>query len=208
MLIHDRFIFLHLQKTGGTYLAKALREELPKGSLRSGAPGTLHPGWDDIPPEARDRPVLFYVRNPWDWYVSYYHHLLDRQPDNGLFQIALAGGRNDFGTALRLGLRELRDFSPKSTDPYTARFLEFAGSGLDSERLTIGRFESIFDDLERFLQGAGVELSAESAARIRAGKPVNASSTRGNYRDYYDDELRDLVGESSRMLIERFGYRY
>ena len=26
-----------------------------------------------MPPEAEGRPVLMYVRNPWDWYVSWYH---------------------------------------------------------------------------------------------------------------------------------------
>ena len=47
----------------------------------------------------------------------------------------------------------------------------------------------------------------EEIGRIRAGAPVNASD-HGPYRDYYDDELRDLVGKACRPLIERFGYRF
>lgn len=201
MLIHEKFVFLHLQKTGGTFLAKALKQELPSGSLQRGAPGKMHPGWSDIPAEARDRPVIFYVRNPWDWYVSYYHHLLDRRPDNGVFRRLMGSGGNDFGTVLRLALANTHD-------PYTARFCEFAGAGLQSDRLTIGRFESLLEDLEQFMSTAEVELPMGAMSRLRESQPINAATDRGHYRDYYDASLRDLVERSSRLLIERFDYRF
>ena len=71
----------------------------------------------------------------------------------------------------------------------------------------MGRFESLVDDLGGFLDSAGVELPDGAIERIRSAAPLNASE-RGPYRDYYDDELRDLVGESCRPLIERFGYAF
>ena len=42
------------------------------------------PAARDIPPEFRDLPVLGFVRNPWDWYVSWYHYIrAQEQRKNG-----------------------------------------------------------------------------------------------------------------------------
>jgi hypothetical protein len=225
MLIHDRFVFIHLQKTGGSFLADALKRSFPPGSLVRGAPGTLHPGWDDIPAEARGRPVLVYVRNPWDWYVSWYHFVLRRRPDNLIFDGLLGGGANDFATTVRnacggisaeddprvaellgKGL-PLVDLMAEGHDFYTARFLEFVGAGLDSDLLNVARYESLADDAERFLERVGVALSDETRAALRSGERINAGE-RGAYRDYYDDELRDLVGDACSLFVRRFGYRF
>ena len=226
MLIHDRFVFLHLQKTAGTFIAKALQRELPKRSLRSGAPGKLHPGWDDIPSDAMDRPVLLYVRNPWDWYVSWYHFVMATRPDNLVFRLLFAEGGNDFPTTVRNAcegipidgdpaLEELisrggnrqMELQLQGYDFYTARFLEFVGEGLDSDRLTIGRYESLFDDLECFLGRVGVSLTDAAKTRLRTGAPLN-NTPHKPYRHYYDAELRDVVGSCCRRLIDRFGYSF
>jgi hypothetical protein len=215
MLIHDRFVFIHLQKTAGTFLADALRRELPAGSLVRGAKGILHPGWDEIPDEARDRPVLAYVRNPWDWYVSWYHYVMSQAPGSAVYRILFGNGRNDFGTSIRNacaglvepGRPERVRFAGRGDDFYTTRFRDFCGAGIDSELLTVGRFESLVDDLERFLDRVGVSLSAEAIARIRTGKPLKVTAHQP-YREYYDDDLRDLVGDSCRTLVERFDYAF
>jgi hypothetical protein len=34
------------------------------------------------------------------------------------------------------------------------------------------------------------------------------ATRRRAYRDYYDDELRELVGEKARAIIERYGYSF
>ncbi len=215
MLIHDRFIFIHLQKTAGTFLANSLRREMPAGSLVRGLPEKLHPGWDDIPDEARDRPVLMYVRNPWDWYVSWYHFVRSRQPGNAAFRVLFGNGKNDFATAVRNactgmvepGEPEVVRFIGRGDDFYTTRFRNFCGAGLSSDLLTVGRYESLVDDLEQFLVKVGAPLSTAAITRIRAGKPLKATEHRP-YREYYDRELRDLVDRSCRMFIERFNYRF
>lgn len=215
MLIHDRFVFIHLQKTAGTFLADALRREMPPGSLVRGAPGLLHPGWDDIPDEARDRPVLAYVRNPWDWYVSWYHFIMSQASGSIVYRVLLGNGHNDFATSIRnacsglveAGRPETLHFIGRGDDYYTTHVREFYGAGIDSELLTIGRYESLVEDLVRFLENVGAPLNADSIDRIKAGKPLKVTE-HPPYRECYDDELRDLVGASCRMLIERFGYNF
>lgn len=226
MLIHERFVFMHLQRTGGTFLSGAMRQSFPQGSLEAGAPGIYHPGWDRIPPEARGRRVLVYVRNPWDWYVSWYHAMLEREPERPLFKLLTSDGARDFETVMQR-LLSFQSYSTSAevaavgsrspamkmmldgTDLYSARFLSLLGEGVESELVTYGRFESLVPDFERFLDSAGVELDEDALATIRSAAPVNASSDRRPYREYYGSrELRRRVGEQSSLFTERFGYRF
>lgn len=210
MLIHERFVFLHLPKTAGTFLASSLRAEMPSNTLARGSPGKKHPGWNDIPFEARDRPVLVYVRNPWDWYVSWYHAVF---PSRWGPSRSPTAGVNDFDTVIRAACTGLIDPDGRQPGPgdredfYTTRIRRFCGDGLGSDRLTVGRYESLIEDLGDFLAMAGAPLSESALARIRAGEPVNASE-RKPYREHYDEGLQQLVEERCQMPIERFGYRF
>lgn len=239
MLIYDRFVFLHMPKTAGIFLTDALQDEF-------GPPGAVletHAGWDEIPPESVGRPVLMYVRNPWDWYVSWYHFWtrswLPRQDpslvrSNPWLRLLLGDdievvdgelrGVNDFGTTVRSACENLHPSHPAmeqmiedgvpyaasteaGDDFYTATFERLAGAGLGSGLLTIGRFETLFDDLERFFEKHGIPLGERAVERIAARPPVNVNDHRP-YREYYDDELRDLVGRCCRTIVETYDYRF
>lgn len=250
MLIHDRFVFLHVPKTAGTFLRRVLHEEVPGCEPLPGMPGSAHYGWDQIPEEAADRPVLAFVRNPWDWYVSWYSFAVGQAPetferrreqqpffrwlfadgppgskDSAPHSANGANGANPFATTLRracagfaggeereelerlVGRFELARPLLEGHDFYTARLMVTVGEGFESERATIGRFESLMDDLESFFANSGVDLPDGAMARIRAAAPVGASDRRP-YRAYYDAELRELVEASCGRLIERFGYGF
>lgn len=64
MFISDQLIFLQLQKTGSTHIAKLL-DHLLKGRPHAGHHDRLPGGWDSC-----GRPIIGSVRNPWDWYIS------------------------------------------------------------------------------------------------------------------------------------------
>jgi hypothetical protein len=203
VFIHDQFVFLEMRKTGSTYLVDALQRELPSGIE---SPLGKHAAWWQIPSEASGRPVLAYTRNPWDWYVSWHHfNLKQGGAPNGFWRALSAQGALGFAETARKAVT--LGTTIMGADLYSTLFRNLVGEALDSELLTIGRFETLFDDLESFLTVAGVELPDGAMARIRAGSPLNASE-HGLYRDYYDDELRDLVGDSCRPLIERFSYEF
>ena len=217
MLIHDRFVFLHVPKTGGRFVRSALLGELPECRELSGG-GARHYGWERIPAEAVGRPVLAFVRNPWDWYVSWYSFaaaqppaLLERlvsirpwlrdvlvsDPDVGSLKLG------DFDTTIRRACTR----AAGGEGVYVASLNAAFGSGLGSQLLTVGRFESLIDDLESFLALVGVVLDDDARGRIRAMDSIGAGD-RGPYRAYYDDELRDLVATSCAEPIERFGYGF
>lgn len=67
MIITDKFVFVHLHKSGGTFVGKTILELFPQArQIGYHYPITM------IPPEFQNLPVLGVVRNPWDFYVSYY----------------------------------------------------------------------------------------------------------------------------------------
>ena len=239
MLIYDDFVFMHTPKTAGYFVKEALIAELaaPSEQLKG------HAGWDSIPAAAVGRPVLMYVRNPWDWYVSWYHWMIginlsrksnaEVQENQWLrllfgedLKIADDGphGVNDFATMVRSACENLDPRHPlmaemiangdrhaeavaDGDDFYTANVKKVAGAGLGTDLLTIGRYESLFDDLAEFFTQNEIAVDDGLVPRMEARQPVNASPHR-HYREYYDDELRDLVGRSCRELIEGFDYAF
>ena len=71
MVITKHFVFLHMPKTGGTFVEKACGAHLPREWI---ATTSLHrhAPWEEIPERYQGLPVFFLVRNPWDWYVSWF----------------------------------------------------------------------------------------------------------------------------------------
>lgn len=206
MLVHDRFVFIHNQKCGGVFIRELLEKELGAEALREPRPHR-HVGWRKIPATARDRPVLCYVRNPWDWYVSWYQFKRQRPAAGGdpIFDRLSDGGRRGFAETVAAACAG-EGTESDDRDLYSLSFSYSAG-GVDPGLLTVGRFESLIDDLAGFLAAAGVELPRGAIARARARKPANATRHRP-YPEYYDAALRDTVGESCASLIERFGYAF
>ncbi|MGD1913894.1 MAG: hypothetical protein ACFB2X_24560 [Rivularia sp. (in: cyanobacteria)] len=67
MIITNNFVFLHLHKSGGNFVKKVIFQLFPQAQLIG-----HHYPIKMIPPEYQNLPVLGVVRNPWDFYVSYY----------------------------------------------------------------------------------------------------------------------------------------
>jgi hypothetical protein len=67
MVANDHMVLVHLHKTAGSFVTELLLRMVP-GSRRVG----YHFPAEMIPAEHRHLPVLGTVRNPWDFYVSYF----------------------------------------------------------------------------------------------------------------------------------------
>ncbi len=201
-----RFLFIHVCKTGGT----SVRRALAPYADRPGRPPRPWARWrPGLPPAADPCPLLpahataaearaalpaalfdgcfkfAFVRNPWDWQVSWYHFL---RRDTGHPQHALASRMAGFADFLRWRARH---------DPLLQKsFLTDAAGGPLVD--FVGRFESLAEDF-RFVCGA---------VGVRAGLPHLNRSPHGDYRSYYTPETRRLVEEVWREDIECFGYEF
>ena len=223
MLITKQFVFLHVPKTGGSFVQKLCQERLPPGSVIKQVPHGSH---DVIPSEFAHLPRLCFVRNPWDWYVSWYHHGVRAAAEQRPFgrslvwRVLFDEGRNDFRATVAAasggrqlvapagrGPRWLQAMNELDLDHYTATHRVMVGTGSEADRVEVGRFENLREDFLDFLRRHDVPVGSEFEHAVLASPPENPGE-RGDYREYYDDELRELVGRRAHIMIEEFGYSF
>jgi hypothetical protein len=82
MVITERFVYIHLPKTGGTFVEAALQRlfgdsaallvdtATERGRALIAGARDQHQTVSEIPTQYRDRPIAFTVRNPFDHHVS------------------------------------------------------------------------------------------------------------------------------------------
>jgi hypothetical protein len=237
MLITKHFVFLHYARTGGVFIRRACRDHLPADWLIS-EPEETHAHVADIPEQYANLPTVCFIRNPWDWYVSWYEFNLQywapetgRQPPQrptNFWTTLFGQGQNDFGQmvfnsctrdegnrAWEIAMREW------DVDLFSAIFFLMTGrapsppskgSSLESafaagRQVEVGRYESLREDFLDFLGRHEIPAPQAFLDVIRKG-PARHASMRRPYREYYDDELRDLVGYKARTVIAEQGYSF
>jgi hypothetical protein len=229
MIVTPRFVFLHLHKSGGTFVNECLFKFVPDA---------LHVGYhlprSMIPAEYAGLPVLGLVRNPWSYYVSWYRFQLKRPHPNFLFRILSDEGQLNFDATLRnmlnLGAGSVRlDLLIRALPPaYGNQGLNLPGFALEPIRSTqlgfysylyrylydgagspmvVGRMESLRKDLSRMLEKVSQPVTADMRAYIEKDSPRYASA-HSAYSDYYSSELRELVARRDAEVIERHRYRF
>lgn len=228
MIVTDQFVFLHLHKSGGTFVNECLLRFLPDARQIG-----YHLPRSQLPPIHAHLPALGLVRNPWSYYVSWYAFQARRQQPNALFRIMSEEGRLDFGGTVRnlvnLGSdgRHLDVLLAALPARYINRGLNLPrpalepirGSGLgfysflyrhlyDGPGLMhIGRMERMRAELVPMLVSVGQSVGP-AMRRFIAEEPARNLSEHGPYADHYDAALRDLIGERDASVIERHGYRF
>ncbi|HKT32331.1 MAG TPA: hypothetical protein VJS89_07560 [Gammaproteobacteria bacterium] len=234
MIATQRFLFVHLHKTGGQFVNRVLLRYLPDAHAIG-----YHLPRSAAPPELRALPVIGFVRNPWDWYVSWYAFNLAQPQRNPIFRAVSTDGRLDFKHTLinmlhlgcersrvlrtRIGaaLPETREgnlgsgitradllgYEDESRGYFTWlwRYMFFLGRRADS--LHAGRMENLRMDLLDALRAVGQPVTSELHDAVLNNPPVNTSARR-DYRTCYDAELRALVAARDAELVGTYGYSF
>jgi hypothetical protein len=227
MIATERFVFLHLHKSGGSFVNAVLLRHVP-GARQLG----YHLPRSMIPHELSHLPVLGLVRNPWSYYVSWYAFQSARRQPNALYRILSDDGRLEFAATIRnmvnLGSDEARLDRLIEALPaqYTNQGLNLPGFALRSMRgsgvgfytflyrylygdgpALIGHMEALREELLRLLAQLQQPLGDAMREHILHAAPVNTSRHEA-YLGYYDAPLRQLVAERDAEVIERHGYRF
>lgn len=229
MIVTDRFVFLHLHKSGGTFVNECLMRFVP-GARQLG----YHLPRQLIPGDAASLPVLGLVRNPWSYYVSWHAFQAARPRPNALYRILSDDGTLDFkGTVanmLQLGsesryldrlLQALPDsygMSGLNLPAHALAGIRDTGMGFyswlyrymfgaDGPQLRVGRMERLRDELPAMIAATGTNIAADMLEFIRRAAPVNASAHR-RYAEMYDQDLRDLVAGRDAQLIATHGFSF
>jgi hypothetical protein len=229
MITTSRLVFLHLHKSGGTFVNECLLRFLPDARQIG-----YHLPRSMIPAEAAGLPILGFVRNPWSYYVSWYSFQHQQTNPNFLYRILSDDGRLDFAETLRnmldLGAGSIRldlilralpaAYSNQGLNLPASALAPIRGTGLGfysylyrylyggvGDSVRIGCMERLRDELPALLTDAGQPPTEEMSEFIAAAAPRNTSQ-HDLYAHYYSDKLRDLVGERDAEIIRNHDYRF
>lgn len=231
MIATGRFVYLHLHKSGGSFVNECLLRFFPD-ARRIGyhLPATL------LPQDLRALPLLGFVRSPWSYYVSWYAFQSQRPRPNALFRSVSDDGTLGFSGSVRNLLelgndeRRLDRLLAQLPDRYgeagfglnlpAFALAPIRGSGLGFYSFLfrymytapgleplVGRCENLRADLLGFLEAHAGDVGADLRDFVLTAAPRNASAHR-DWRDYYDAGLAALVAERDAPVVERFGYRF
>jgi hypothetical protein len=179
------YIFIHINKTGGTSIEKALGVPLDHK--------TAIEVRDIIGPRRWNERFSFaFVRNPWDKVVSHYSYRIATN-QTGMGENTIA-----FDDWVRLAYR---DRDPEYFDKPKMFLPQYEWVADENGQVIvdfIGRFERINEDFATVAQKLGRQLSL----------PHVKSSKRTDYREYYTDESAEIILEYFMRDIEYFGYAF
>lgn len=221
LLLSGDGVFLHLPKTGGTWVTSALEDmglirchfaakhadmERAMHCLRD-APGRYveavfkaGPLWQR---RVRRGFKFCFVRHPLSWYESWWIYMSGRNWNP--WGVDPRGRARWHPNAAIDGLgdpdfnRFVRNVLEQHPGYVSALYASYATAAIDY----VGKQERLADDLIAVLGKLGVDFDA---ARVRARPPVNASSERSTARPVWDAGLRRDVEASERSAIQCFGY--
>ena len=197
MVVSERLrcVFVHIQKTGGASIEALLLANDP--SVASGMQdGRRHLFARDIraamdPCRWQSHFKFAFVRNPWDRLVSWYHMCMQTPTPNrfSLYVREHAPTFEAFVLRATTGMGERTTWNQLDfvTDAAGARLVDF-----------VGRYESLVQDMAHVRRTLGLAHDLPHVNRSR----------HDDYRQYYTDDLRDVVARRFRRDIEAFGYAF
>ena len=207
-----KFIFIHVDRTGGTSISTALDRysfrqsdlsRLVAAALRRIGFRAGYYRWQKNPTQHVSAAFLksrlptkvfesyfkfAFVRNPWDWIVSLYHARL-QHPVHPEYELARYLG--DFPSYLQWWVDNKRSQQKDLlVDDNNNLLVDF-----------VGRFESLESDFKTICRRLGLKLTLphRNDSIFRVTK---------DYREYFDADTRDLVAEVCADDIRLFGYSF
>ncbi len=230
MIVTDRFVYVHMPKTGGTFVVEMLRN-LHRSTGRRGRFEWLkkHGRCREIPEPFGDLPIVGCIRNPYDRYVSQFHYQWWRRLPGQFPGLQDHPSYPDlsFEEFVRLANERWNEkfFPERATHPsigwQTAALIDFFA--LDpvalacSKRVpdlsqlreglveaTFLKTESLNRDLFEFVTTHGYS-TLEAAFLMVAPKvkpPAGDRSPEDNWRGHYSPELKRYVRERERLIFE------
>jgi hypothetical protein len=201
VLLDEDLLFLHVPKTAGGSISRALRKEpsavvYPVINMSQAEPCAAQLR-RQLPKSISNYRVVSVVRNPWDWTVSAYLQVTVNAPayDNPpAFKDFLLG---DWRNATRLQYPE-KFTNPIAYVTYLSQITQAQHVSLDGGALMIDhvcRFENLEPDLQ-------------SAFARSLDIPHVHRSDRLHYSRYYDVDTKALIAQRNADLIAQFGYSF
>jgi hypothetical protein len=207
MLISDqhRFLFVHVQKTGGSTIDNNLSASL--GDVRRIKEAHRHAPLErllQLEPGLADYWTAGFVRNPWARMLSWWR-MVERFRDGaerGVERYLDHLSRNRFVAGIIEKHPDFESFILEATEEHPrlrkpqVEFMNADGRSADF----IGRQESLEDDLHAIYDHLGLEWVELQSVNIDPGRP--------DYRDVYTPATRDRIAELFAADLAAYGYDF
>jgi len=210
-----KFIFFHVTKAAGSSIKEALKEYASEPEkfkisrppkMLGDRPNPMYEMWQsslwhakardakkELPEEVYNNFYKFaFVRNPWDWQVSYYHFIL-KEPTHIRYELVKSMS----------GFEEYLEWVINTKNPFPK-----GATKLQKEIITdrdgkimvdfVGRYETLAKDFQ--LVSKVLNLNADLPH-------VNSSGNR-DYRLFYNETTKKLVAENFKEDIDLLGYKF
>ncbi|MGK0440279.1 MAG: hypothetical protein ACJA0N_000064 [Pseudohongiellaceae bacterium] len=184
-MVEKPFIFVHINKTGGSSIERALGLELEHKTAREYIADLGEGVWEK-------QHTFSVVRNPWDKVVSHYHWRVKTN------QTALAESPIDFCEWVKraFGNNEPGYYDkPKMFMPSEQWLINNKGEIAVN---TIMRFENLINDFDALCRQLGVVATL----------PHLKKTERTHYQQYYNDEACSIIALWFKNDIEQFNYQF
>jgi len=229
-----KFIFIHIPKTGGSSIKNRLKKnngfllrhkerflikflpDLIKKSLfpiqNRLIPLFPHPTANNIQKELSKQIYNNYykfgfIRNPWDWLLSYYLYMKSFKPENSPYKLTHRQIKvlniieevkkiSSFEEFIKWVAYKHKDFETNLFIPQKHFFTDEEGNIIVDY---IGKFENLNEDFNYIVQHLGLKNTS---------LPHKNRTKHKNYREYYNDYTRKLVEEHFKEDIELFNYEF
>lgn len=224
MIVTDKFLFVHLHKSGGTFINQAILNHMPTAK-RLG----YHLPYRYCPDIYRKLPTLGSVRNPWGFYISFYHFQAYSKRPNYIYQVFSNAGENDLeATLLSMAnpqphhFEALRQHAPE----------KFIGRGVNLTKSCIGemstktggwysllfdrmyegcephflRIETLREDFNLFL--VDMRISDPKLSNFILNSQKKNVSTYEHYSIHYSKTLERSIADADANIIQQFGYAF
>ena len=199
MILTKDFVFIHLPKTGGTFVRRTLEQFAPASWDAEYFEG--HPTVEDIPPSHQGLPVIGMIRNPWSFYVSWYSFLCEKVEDYEYFNVVSGGGKLSFQETMR-NILESEPVKSSGWGGFTY-LVDFTYR----EKLRSVRYVRFEDLREQFVAALDeVSVVPDALRQALLASPVINASKHKSAASYYDEELVGLIRDRDRPAFEMFGY--
>jgi hypothetical protein len=203
MIVCKSLNWVHIPKTGGWWVIDALTRVRQNPDLTR-----PHKSLADLPLELQNRPSYFVVRNPWDWYESFWSYLCARKKIRHLWTGAEESktesltedqkfywsvGDMDFRTCV-FEMGKYRSFSS---------WMDRVAFRSDGTRAVPVLFDRLRSNVEVILRPAGSIDKRRFKSWCRTSGKINTSSHEGVV---WERDMEDYVALVDRPVIHEFGF--
>jgi chondroitin 4-sulfotransferase 11 len=181
----DDFIFIHINKTGGSSIENALKIPLEHKTATEKQQQLGEKEWNK-------KLTFTVVRNPWDKVVSHYHYRVKTNQTN------LRNKPIKFKEWVKLTYKNMDETyydKPKMFMPQTSWITDSNGKIIVDEILN---FENLNEDFNSVMVKLGKQIPLPHLKR----------SNHINYKTYYDTETVEIVDNWFKEDINNFDYQF